>query len=302
MSFYSSSSSISVNPKSYNYPYRGHTVRPVQLPHQNITLTFTTTDETSNVGLGVTVTDYEGIAHTGTTDENGQVTLSNVSNGTATVSVSNYRVATSSIFVTSSAKSFNISCMYMSLGVFIYTGDRLITSSDWATSGKALSDVVGIAVVTADHQFVIAPESLGSKKIYNSQKACTGLSAITSDSVAKQRFEGAADTDVMVLSSNYGTDTTYAAGAAKAYSRGDKSWYLPSCGELQVAYDNKAAVDAALSACGATAMDTSNYHWTSTYYGPYSSYFRFWVLGWGNGDVNSNRVDGDRHVRPFCAF
>lgn len=211
--------------------------------------------------------------------------------------------ATQSLTASQPSRVVTMTYIKVSLGVFIYTTDgSLIESTGWSTSGKSLSDVVGIAVLTADHQFVIAPESLGTKKIFNTSKGCTGLSTITSNSVAKQRFEGAADTDVMVQSTNYGTDTTYAAGAAKAYSRGGKSWYLPSCGELQVAYDNKAAVDAALSACGATAMDTNNYHWTSTYYGPYSSYFYFWRLYWSYGNVVNDDVSGNYSVRPFCAF
>jgi len=75
----------------------------------------------------------------------------------------------------------------------------------------------------------------------------------------------------MVKNINYGTSTTYAAGAAKAYSRGGKSWYLPSCGEWIVAHNKKAAVNKALSACGATPIGTSNL-WTSTYGGSNSSY------------------------------
>ena len=55
--------------------------------------------------------------------------------------------------------------------------------------------------------------------------------------------------------SSYGSGNTYAAGAAAAYSKGGKSWYLPSLGELQTAYDNKAAIDAALTACGTDSSE-----------------------------------------------
>lgn len=66
-------------------------------------------------GITVTVTDSDGISHSGTTDSNGVVQLTGVASGSAKVSASGYQLTNSSITVNASSKSFT--CRLVPLGV-----------------------------------------------------------------------------------------------------------------------------------------------------------------------------------------
>lgn len=111
------------------------------------------------------------------------------------------------------------------------------------------------------------------------------MTAISDPSQAKLDMKSAENTaNIMKLQSGTG----YAAGYCNSFTfpDGKTKGLLPAFGWLQTAYDNKAAVDACLAACGATAMDTSNYHWASTFWGVSSYGYRYcWMLYWSDGDV-----------------
>lgn len=105
MSFGSSNCSM-----YYYYRYCGCSVRPVQLPHKNITITLNPTDEGSVDNIQVTVTDSEGVSHSGTTDSNGVATISNVGIGSCTVKAQGKGVSPKTITVATSITSFTLDC------------------------------------------------------------------------------------------------------------------------------------------------------------------------------------------------
>ena len=77
-----------------------------------------------------------------------------------------------------------------------------------------------------------------------------------------------------------------------------KKGYLWSLGEAQDAYNNKAAIDAAMSKIGGTAITTDSYLWTSTQYTSYDA----WLLHWRNGGVDYGGKTYGCSVRAVCAF
>ena len=126
---------------------------------------------------------------------------------------------------------------------------------------------------------------------------------LTGDSdkyTAQLDYNGAAHTQIIVTRCQSSTD--YAAGWCNAYTfpDGKTKGYLPALGELYLAYQNKSAIDAALAKCGGTAL-VSNYYWTSTFWGQYSEWNRFWMLNWSNGDFDYTSVDVNFYVRAFGA-
>ena len=190
-------------------------------------------------------------------------------------------------------------------GVYIEaTNGKLFTSDKWTGSLTANS----VVVIQGEVRFRIAlTQSSSTMQIHSSSsgKLENYMTAIKDTEQAKLDMKSAKNTaNIRKLQS--GTD--YAAGYCNAFTfpDGKTKGLLPALGWLQTAYDNIAAVDACLAACGATAMDTSDYHWASTFYGVYKintrRYRRCWVLNWSNGDVTYKSLTNANWVRPFATY
>ena len=204
---------------------------------------------------------------------------------------------------TASQAARNVSVVYkkISLGVFILSTDgSLYSESEW---DQPDSSAVGVAVLTNECKFVIAPIAsteinyrlLWSKKgaYYN----VSGVTTTTSSSVAKTDYEGVSNSSAIV--SKYKEDTDYAAGWCQNFSfKNGKKGYLGSCGEWKKAYDNKAEINACMSLIGGTAIRTDYPHWTSTQ----SSSGEAWSLDWKNGSVGRNTKNYYFWVRAFAAL
>lgn len=128
------------------------------------------------------------------------------------------------------------------------------------------------------------------------------MTAISDSSKAKADYNGKENTaNIMKLQSS----TSYAAGYCNNFTfpDGKTKGHLPSLGELWTLYQNKAEVDACLSACGGTAMNTSSYYWSSTFWGVTSSAYRYcWILKWSDGDVGSYYLNSSGRVRPVSNY
>lgn len=188
-------------------------------------------------------------------------------------------------------------------GVYIEaTNGELFTADKWTGSLTPNS----VVVVQDEVRFRIAlTQSSNTMQIHSSYSGALEnyMTAISDTAQAKLDMKSAENTaNIMKLQS--GTD--YAAGYCNSFTfpDGKTKGLLPALGWLQTAYDNKAAVDACLAACGATAMDTSNYHWASTFWGVFPGNSRnCWVLRWSDGKVNSGySLSGSNQVRPFAAY
>ena len=188
-------------------------------------------------------------------------------------------------------------------GVYIEATDgELFTADKWTGSLTANS----VVVIQDEVQFRIAlTQSSSTMKIHSSYNGALEnyMTAIGDTAQAKLDMKSAENTaNIMKLQS--GTD--YTAGYCNAFTfpDGKTKGLLPALGWLQTAYDNKAAVDACLAACGATAMDTSDYHWASTFWGVNSSISRrdCWLLNWLDGRVGGYYLFSSRRVRPFAAY
>ena len=158
------------------------------------------------------------------------------------------------------------------------TNGELFTADKWTGSLTPNS----VVVIQDEVQFRIALTQPSKKRIcpsYN-EPLENYMTAISDEAQAKLDMKSVENTDnIMKLQSR----TDYAAGYCNAFKFPDNKTkgLLPALGWLQTAYDNKAAVDACLAACGATAMDTSNYHWASTYWGKDNTGIRYcWSLSW----------------------
>lgn len=224
---------------------------------------------------------------------------------TVSVNAKSGYTSPSSVTETANSKTKTISMEYILIfyGVFIEATDgTLYQSTEWTGAKTANSIVVKQPTVA----FRIAlTQSSGTMKIHASVTGALEnyMTAIRDTAQAKLDMKSAENTaNIMKLQSGTG----YAAGYCNAFTfpDGKTKGLLPAFGWLQTAYDNKAAVDACLAACGATAMDASNYHWASTFWGVDSNNDgrRCWTLRLSDDSVSSDPLDFSRRVRPFAAY
>lgn len=188
-------------------------------------------------------------------------------------------------------------------GVYIEaTNGELFTSDKWTGSLTPNS----VVVIQDEVQFRIALTQSGNKLPIHLRSTGTlenYMTAISNEAQAKLDMKSAENTaNIMKLQSGTG----YAAGYCNSFTfpDGKTQGLLPALGWLRTAYDNKAAVDACLAACGATAMATDYYHWSSTFGGVSYDYRSCWVLRWRDDSALYNRIglDTQYYVRPFATY
>lgn len=191
-------------------------------------------------------------------------------------------------------------------GVFIEDKQGLLYPVDiWSSGNNANAN--SVVVASSDHVCRIALQGTSSimqmsssySDPWDTYLSGTTNAGITNSTVAKTDYNGATNTNLIVTKCQ--SSTSYAAGWCNAYTFPDGSkGYLPSLGELNLAYQNKAAVDAALAKCGGTALPSS-YHWSSTFYGSNGGYRGCWILRWSDGYVYNLTLDYNYYVRAFGA-
>ena len=206
---------------------------------------------------------------------------------------------------TASTSSRTISITYAETnGVFIEAKDGMLyTSNEWVSSKTANSIVILTDNVKFRMALTEAPSamSLSDNDVTNIDKYMTAISAETE---ARVDYDGAGNTANII---KVEPSTKYAAGYCNAFTfpDGKTKGFLPSLGQLSLAYQNKDAVSAALSACGGTAMMTiRNYYWSSTFHSVYqkNSSRRYWSFGWHGNHCANELIYGTEAIRPFANY
>ena len=216
-------------------------------------------------------------------------------------SVSGYTVPSKQSYTAGVGTSRSVTMTYnkLPLGIYIYDTDGHFTlPENWDTANN--SKAVGVYVGTENSKFVIAPTYEEIMKYEWGGYGTTISGIVTSnDSVtAKKDYAGESNTDKIIA--QLGKGDAPAAEYCRNYTfKNGKKGYLWSLGEAQNAYNNKAAIDAAMSKIGGNAIPTDNYHWVST---QFSSVYA-WKLLWDNhGLVNYNSKSVAYYARAVYAF
>ena len=185
---------------------------------------------------------------------------------------------------------------YFPKGVFIQHVDgRVFSTNAWTEGGFANDQANGVVVSTDDARFVIAKDNVSTSMKWSSNTSTLvdGILTSTDATVAKTDFVGQENTNLMLA-----TDTSGAGYSCANFTfPNGANGYLPALGELYVAYQNKAAIDKAMTLIGGTALGNS-YYWSSTQ----SSATNAWYLQWSNGNTYGNRKSGTYDVRAFSAL
>ena len=183
-------------------------------------------------------------------------------------------------------------------GVYIEGLDgKAYTVDNWQGSNAANS----IVVASGDVKFRIAlTEPKGSIYMGGYHNSFENYMTALGYAEAKADYNGLGNTANIL---KVQPSTSYAAGYCDAYifPDGKTKGYLPALGQWELAYQNKTAINDALSKCGGTAV-RSYFHWSSTFYSNgYEKERSFWCLNWRNGQADTTFTLGtDAYVRPFA--
>ena len=206
---------------------------------------------------------------------------------------------------TANTPSRSVSIIYngVSNGVFIESIDGMLyTSSNW-TSGKTANSIVVVSDSARFRMALTYPSSFVMQMSTNYYEPLDAyMTAISNQTAARADYDGAENTaNILKVQSS----TEYAAGYCNAFTFPDGSTkgFLPSLGQLNLVYQNKTAVDVALSKCGGTAMSINNNYWSSTFYGLDGEYRLCWYLNLSNGNAFQNyNLTNNFYVRPFADY
>jgi len=95
------------------------------------------------------------------------------------------------------------------------------------------------------------------------------------------------------------TETSYAAGLARAYTGGGHTdWFLPSKDELNKMYLNKATINTIAAANSGSDFSTNSY-WSSTEIDNYNAWYQVFGAGGQGASWKSDPVGSVRAVRAF---
>lgn len=185
------------------------------------------------------------------------------------------------------------------------TSGNLYTEAEWTASGKTNDQAEGVCVMrTFSGGFIIAKEDVSSSYLPwgGNGKNIVGVVFTTISSDAALDMDGFNNTQKIIEKcTGYTSNGVTGAPAAEAcatytFPSGAKG-YLPSLGEWKCAFDNKTAIESAMSLIGGTAIN-SVYYWSSTQY----SISKSWAHDWSGGNMGDGGRTAACYVRAFSAF
>ena len=180
-------------------------------------------------------------------------------------------------------------------GVFIYdTSGNLTKPEEWDTANNDLA--VGVAVIDENCSFIIEKTVSYSTKTWGGYGTeVSGITTTQNSSTAKTDYSGESNTTKIIEQlGSKASAANYCKGRSCTVNGTTLYGYLGALGEWQTAYDNKAAVDSALSKIGGTAI-ANDWYWSSTQ----NSSSLAWVLYWDRGDVIGSLKDTTNYVHAF---
>lgn len=182
-------------------------------------------------------------------------------------------------------------------GVYIESVEHeFYLTDDWDTANTANS----IAVVTDECKFRMALyDAIVTRMISppNTLENWENITGTTDATIAKKDYNGAYNSQLLLQVRN---DEGYAAWYCHHYvfHDGTTTGYLPSLGEIYVASQNKAAINAALEKCGSSQLHHM-LNWSSTFYG-FDGEYRYCWVGNFDGEVTYAKLSYYGFVHPFA--
>lgn len=179
------------------------------------------------------------------------------------------------------------------IGDFVY-GDKT-----WSTELDSTKTCVGVITDVRSKDFdFIALRDVDAAFWAQTLDIIPNVVTETNQSLALCDFAGKTNSQNIILTKPTESTAAHQCAAYSTEGFGANSWYLPSCGQWNVAYLNRVKIDASISATIGSDPLSSDPYWTSTQYGSANA----WNFDWINGTKSGKSKTGSRMVRPFCTY
>ena len=285
-------------PGNFGYTAVGGNTRNITVSYDTELLTVTVSCEVASVDLTGQQVTIDGVAYQTPSD---RTIVVKIPFGKAYDIVASTRAGFETpdkLSFTASQAERNVSLVYkkMTLGVFILGTDGSLYSK--SELNQPNSSAVGVAVLTNNCKFVIAPDGRAlSNWSVGSNELIAGVTTTSKKSAAEKDYKGVQNTANII--SKYGTSNTYAGKVCSSYTfRNGKNGYLGAAGEWKEVYNNKTEIDACLSKIGGEQIGESS-AWSSTQY----DRSRAWFMNNGNLEyTNKVSIMAYIYAVPFAEW
>lgn len=175
------------------------------------------------------------------------------------------------------------------------TDGAFYTAEAWTFSGKSSEDAVGVAVNKNGHSFVIHPTAEQASTAWSSNTSVQidGVFTTTDRATVESDFAGESNTAAILAAVQAGTiaDAPAAQYAAGITFANGKTGYLPSAGELTLAYTVLDDINSCLTAIGGTQFDMGNkFYWSSSQCSAYNAWNWYRLTKYVNRYGKSNTL------------
>ena len=177
---------------------------------------------------------------------------------------------------------------YTQIGIALTNG-TVITKGAWLTNQYAMEDVIGIAVITPNVQFIIALDEFEAPWGDNLEDCITFEHR---EAEAVLFLNGYETTKAVVDAQTSEFDT--AAKLCWDYNYNGRQWYCPSLYELGVIYGNLEIINDFLDLVHGTKINPNVLYWSSIEANEFGAYY----LIFSTGEIDSSAKTAQEHVRP----
>lgn len=178
-------------------------------------------------------------------------------------------------------------------------GDFVYSDKTWSTELDGTKTCVGVITDVRSKDFdFIGLQNLTTGFWTNTLDTISDVVTETNESLALCDFAGKTNSQNIILTKPTESTAAHQCAAYSTEGFGANSWYLPSCGQWNVAYLNRVKIDASIDTTIGSDPLISGSYWTSTQYNSNDA----WIFGWVNGTKRGTTKSTSYTVRPFCTY
>lgn len=179
------------------------------------------------------------------------------------------------------------------IGDFVY-GDKT-----WSTELDSTKTCVGVITDVRSKDFdFIALRNVNATFWAQTLGIIPNVVTETNEFLALCDFAGKTNSQSIILAKPTESTAAHQCAAYSTEGFGAGSWFLPSCGQWNVAYLNRVKIDASINTTIGSDPLSSGSYWTSTQYNSNDA----WIFGWVNGTKRGTTKSNSYTVRPFCTY
>lgn len=177
-------------------------------------------------------------------------------------------------------------------------GDFVYGDKTWSTELDGTKTCVGVITDVRSKDFdFIALQNVGVTFWTQTLDIISNVVTETNESLAMCDFAGKTNSQNIILTKPTESTAAHKCAAYSTEGFGAGSWFLPSCGQWNVARLNKTIINSSIGIAGG-AIIGSGIFWTSTQYNDQVAWSAYWANSAPSGYTKTNPCES----RPFCTY